>query len=156
MNAHPTRFAKSGSRERPSFRPVLETLEDRIAPTSAAQASAAFDQLPTDMNNLLTSMAARPVDASTVNTNLGAVINDVALLQTGASQFVVADRLQIDDALYTDGFLLLYNSFADYPFIPPPQSFYVFQVGCEAMLAASSDLVLTGLFPQTSGDSTLS
>lgn len=154
MSADPILARKSGRRERPTFRPILETLENREVPTPA-QVSAAFDQLPTAMNNLLASLAARPVDVNSLNTNLNIVINDMALLRTGGSDFVVGDRLRIDNALFSDGFLLLFDGFANAPFIPGPQFFNIVQVGSAAIHGGWADSLLAGLFPQTSGNATL-
>jgi len=154
MNAPSIRSQKNGRRERPSFRPVLETLESRVVP-SAAQVSAAFNQLPTDMNNLQGTLAGRPPDVNAINTNLGVVINDMFLLKTGAPGFVTGDRLQIDTALLTDGLQLLYGGFSNYPFIPATQFINVLDVGAGAIEAGFSDILLAGFFPETSGDSVL-
>ncbi|MGH7223868.1 MAG: hypothetical protein ACRELF_11605, partial [Gemmataceae bacterium] len=119
MNAHSLCSPKI-RRERPSFRPVLECLESRLVP-STAQVSAAFNQLPNDMNNLQGALAARPPNVNDINQDLGIVINDMFLLKTGAPSFVAGDRLQIDTALFTDGVQLLYGGFKNYPFIPSTQ-----------------------------------
>jgi|GEM_PF-2959616 hypothetical protein len=140
--------------ERPTFRPMLESLESREVPT-AAQASAAFDALPTDMSNLVASMTARPVDFNAVNTNLAAVTQDMVLLQYSARNFVVPDRLLIDNALVTNGLTLVYQGFNNYPFITAGQFVSVERLGFQAIGEGAFDFLVTGFFPQTSDDAVL-
>lgn len=153
MNAQPICSQKSGRRERPTFRPVLETLESREVPS--AQVNAAFSQLPDAMGNLQASLAARPADVNTINVNLGVVINDFFLLKVGAPSYVEGDRLRIDNTLFTDGLQLIYGGFLNYPFIPSTQFVDVLQVGATAIQSGFSDFLLAGFFPQTSGTATL-
>jgi hypothetical protein len=154
MNSHPIRSPKSGRRERPSFRPVLECLESREVP-SVAQVDAAFNQLPTAMNNLTASLAARPANVNTINTDLGIVINDLATLKLGASAFSVGSRLQIDSALFTDGLQLLFDGFSNQAFIPSQQFLAVLGTGFGSIEAGFTDFLVTGLFPGTSGTAVL-
>lgn len=145
---------KQSRSERPSFRPVLESLESREVP-SCADVSAAYDRLPTDMNNLQANMAARPADVNTINADLSAVANDMFQLKLGASNFAVPYRLQIDNALFVDGLKLIIAGFQNYPFIPPQQFVNVEQVGGAAVEAGFFDWVETGFFPFSSGDCVL-
>lgn len=141
--------------ERPSFRPVLESLERRDVP-SAAQVSAAFDALPTDMNNLESSLAARPVDTNGVASNLGVVANDIVTLVLGAPGFSVPSRLQIDNALVVDGIRLVYDGFNTFPAIPSSQFVQIERLGSFAVEQGAIDFLQAGFFPQSSGDAVLS
>ena len=154
MNALPIRSPKSGRRERPSFRPVLECLESREVP-SAAQVSAAFNQLPTDMSNLQASLAARPANGATVQMDLNAVASDMFTLKLGAAGFTPSSRLQIDNALFVDGLQLLYAGFYNHAFIPSQQFINVLDTGAAAVEAGFTDFLVTGFFPETSGDAVL-
>lgn len=148
------RSHKQSRPERPTFRPMLESLERREVP-SCAQTSAAFDALPTDVNNLVTSLTARPVNVSSVNTNLATVSNDLFLLQFGARNFVVPDRLQIDNALVVNGITLVFQGYNNFPFVPGPQFISTVRLGASAIEAGALDFLVTGFFPETSGDCTL-
>lgn len=154
MNALPIPSPKSARRERPTFRPFLETLESREVP-SCADTSAAFDRLPAEMNTLQASLAARPPDVNTINSNLSTVANDMFQLKLGAPSFTVSDRLQIDNALFIDGVQLIYAGFLNYPFIPAVQFVNVEQLGAAAIQVGATDFLVTGFFPQTSGNCTL-
>jgi len=154
MNALSIRPAKSGRRERPSFRPVLECLESREVP-SAAQVSAVFNALPNDMNTLQAALAARPANVNTINTDLNTVANDLFTLKLGAPAFAVPSRLQIDNALIVDGVQLLYDGFLNHGFIPDQQFINVVQTGGASIEAGFSDFLITGFFPQSSGDAVL-
>jgi len=145
------RSRKQSRPERPSFRPTLESLESREAP-SCAQASAAFHALPTDVNNLVTSLSARPANVNTINANLAAVSNDLFLLQFSARNFVVPDRLQIDNALVVNGITLLFQGYNNLSFIPPAQFLSTVRLGTAAIEAGALDFLVTGFFPQTSGN----
>ena len=141
--------------ERPTFRPVLESLENREVP-SAAQVSAAFFELPGAVNTLVGSLQARPANATSINTNFNNVAGDMALLEYSARNFVVPDRLQIDNALTVNGFILLYQAFKNYPNIPAPQFVETARLGVSAIQAGLEDFFVAGLFPQTSDDAVLS
>ncbi len=147
-------FNKQRTSERRFFRPVLESLESREVPSSA-QVSAAFDQLPADMNNLQASLAARPANAATINTNISAVANDLFTLNLGAAGFTVGDRLRIDSALISDGITLIYDGYYNFAYIPTSQFESVVQLGATALRAGISDFLLTSFYSSTSGDATL-
>jgi hypothetical protein len=140
--------------ERPSFRPVLETLENREVPT-AAQVSAAFNQLPTDVNTLQASLAARPVNIDTFNTNLTAVANDLVTLGIGAPGFVAGDRLRIDNALYSTGLLLMYDGNTNFTVLPPPQYFNIVLLGQGSVNQGFLDAWVATVSPSSSGTATL-
>jgi hypothetical protein len=146
------RSRKPNRPERPSFRPVLESLESREVP-SCADVSAAFNQLPAALGNLEASLAAR--DTNGVNNNMGVIINDLILLKTGAPGFTTGDRLQIDSALFGDGIRLLYDGYNTYPFIPAQQFLNIVRVGAASAEQGAVDFFLTGLFPSSSGNCTL-
>lgn len=148
------RAHKRNRPERPSFRPVLESLESREVP-SAAQASAAFDALPTDVSNLVASMQARPTDSNAIGANLSVVTNDILLLEFSARNFVVSDRLQIDNALITNGIILFFQGFNNFPNFPSDQFVSVLRLGASAVESGFADSLLTGFFPQTSNDAVL-
>lgn len=138
--------------ERPTFRPVLESLERRDVP-SAAQVSAAFDALPGDINNLEASLRARDVNG--INNNLATVSNDMFLLKLGASGFVVGDRLRIDATLLADGVRLAIDGFTNIAFTPPQLTTNIIQVGFDAGVQGFTDILVTDFFPDSSGNSTL-
>lgn len=140
--------------ERPTFRPMLESLERRLVP-SAAQVSAAFNALPTDMNNLEASLAPRPTDFNTVATNINTVANDVVTLILGASNFSVPSRLQIDNALVVDGLRLIFDGFNTFPAIPSSQFVQIERLGGLAVERGALDFLQAGFFPQSSGDAVL-
>lgn len=146
------RSHKQNRPQRPSFRPTLETLESREVP-SCAQVSAAFNQLPAAVNNLQASLAAQDVNG--INANLSTVASNMFLLRAGASGFTTSNRLQIDNALITDGIRLLVGAFRELPFIPTTQVVNVAQTGIAAIDAGAFDALLTGFFPATSGDCVL-
>lgn len=140
--------------ERPTFRPTLESLESREVPT-AAQVSAAYHALFTDMSNLVASVTARPVDQTAVDTNFTAVRSDMLLLQFSARNFVPTDRLLIDNALVTSGITLVYQGFNNFPSISAGEFVSIERQGFSAIADGALDSVVTGFFPQTSGDSVL-
>lgn len=138
--------------ERPIFRPLLESLENREVP-SCAQVSAAFDQLPAAISNLQNSLYAH--DAAAINTNLATVTNDLFLLHAGAGGFTTSDRLRIDGALFADGLRMIYSDFHAFPGAPIPQFLNVIEVGYTAAQQGAEDFLFASFFPQTSGDCTL-
>lgn len=138
--------------ERQTFRPFLETLERRDVP-SAAQVSAVFDQLPTDMSNLQASLSAR--DFNGISNNLNTVAGDFLTLKLGAAGFVPGDRLRIDNALFTDGLQLILGGFINVAFIPSQDFINLVQVGADAIRQGIGDSIITGFFPGTSGDGVL-
>jgi hypothetical protein len=138
--------------ERPSFRPTLESLENRQVP-SVADVSAAFDALPTDMSNLTTSLAARDING--VAANLSIVSNDIHTLIFGAAAFQIPSRLQIDNALVTAGIQLIFQGFNTFPAIPSSQFVQIERLGGEAVEQGAFDFLVTGFFPQSSGDGVL-
>ncbi len=140
--------------ERPTFRPMLESLENRVVP-SAADVRAAFFSLPTDLSNLEASLAARPTDFNTVATNLNAVSSDIFTLILGASGFRVPSRLQIDNALVVDGLRLVFDGFNTFPAIPSSQFVQIERLGSLAVEQGAIDFLVTGFFPQTTGDAVL-
>ena len=148
------RAHKRNRPERPSFRPVLESLESREVP-SAAQASAAFDSLSTDVGNLVASMQARPTDSNAISANLAVVTTDILTLQFSARNFIVSDRLQIDNALVTNGIILFFQGFNNFPNFPPNEFVSVLRLGASAVESGVLDSLLTGFFPQTSDDAVL-
>lgn len=154
MFAKRFRSHKQRRPERPSFRPRLESLENRLVP-SAADVSAAFNALPTDMANLKASLAARPTDFNTVAANLSTVGTNLFLLAQGASAFTASSRLQIDNALVVDGLRLIYDGFNTFPAIPSSQFVQIERLGSSAVEQGAIDFLLTGFFPQTSGDAVL-
>jgi hypothetical protein len=148
------RCHKPNRPERSTFRPMLESLENRLVP-SAADVSAAYHSLFTDTSNLVASTTARPVDQNAVNTNFSAVQMDMLLLEFSARSFVVPDRLRIDNALVTSGITLVYQGFNNFPFISAGEFVSIERQGSSAVEAGALDFLVTGFFPQTSGDSVL-
>ena len=140
--------------ERSSFRPVLETLESREVPTSA-QVSAAFNQLPAEVNNLQATLAARPVNIDNFNTNLSAVGNDMVTIAIGAPSFVASDRLRIDNALYTSGLVLIFDGYTNIGVLPTPQFLNIVELGQGAMRQGFLDGWVTTMFPGSSGNAVL-
>jgi hypothetical protein len=139
---------------RPSVRPMLESLENREVP-SAASVSAVYDQFPTDVNNLVASLQARPADVNAINANLSTVASDVFTLKLGAPIFMLPDRFQIDNALVVNGIMMFYQAFNNYPFIPAAQFVQTARLGSSAVEAGILDFVVAGLYPQTTGDGVL-
>lgn len=148
------RSVKQSPPQRPTFRPVLESLESREVP-SAAQVSAAFNQLPTDLNNLQASLAARPADLNAITTNFNAVATDMLILRVGASNFVLGSRLKIDNALVTDGIVLLYDGFLNHAFIGDTQFLNVVQLGGAALEFGFLDSLEAGFIPASNGSAIL-
>jgi hypothetical protein len=146
LSCHPTRP------QRPTFRPVLESLESREVPT-AAQISAAFHALPNNVAalNANLNIANTPV----VQFQIAQVTNDIFLLKTGAPGFVEGDRLRIDSALFTNGLQLIFDGFNAFPRNSEATSITVIQLGIDAVRSGGIDFVITGFFPQTSGSSVL-
>lgn len=135
---------------RPSFRPVLETLENREVPSSA-QVSAAFNQLPADVNNLQAALAGRPVNIDNLNTSLSVVGNDLVTLGIGAPGFVAGDRLRIDNALYSTGLLLIYDGNINFTVLPPPQYFNLVTLGQGSVNQGFFDAWVATVVPSSSG-----
>lgn len=148
------RSTKKTPHERPSFRPMLESLENRDVP-SAASVSAVFDQFPADVNNLVTSLQARPADANAINANVSTVGSDVLMLKLGAPGFVLPDRFQIDNALVVNGLTLVYQGFNNFPAVPAAQFVSTVRLGTSAIEAGAIDFLVAGFFPQTTGDGVL-
>jgi hypothetical protein len=140
--------------DRSSFRPVLETLESREVPTSA-QVSAAFIQLPADMNNLQATLAARPVNTDQFNTNLSAVGNDMVTIAIGAPGFVASDRLRIDTALYTNGLVLIFDGYDNINVLPTLQFLNIVELGQGAVRQGLLDGWVATVFPGSSGTAML-
>jgi hypothetical protein len=152
MFGKPLRSHNKSRSERPSFKPCLEALESREVPT-CAQTSAAFNELPTNVNNLVASINARDVNG--INTNINLVANDMFQLAAGAPGFIPSNRTLIDTALITDGIVLIFNGFKSFAFIPIPQFENVVQLGATAARVGFIDLLQTGFFPGTSGNCVL-
>jgi len=148
------RSNKQSRPERPTFRPMLESLEEREVP-SCAQVSAAFSRLPVEMSKLQASLTARPVNVNSVNKNFNAVASDILLLQFSARNFAVPDRLQIDNTLVVDGILLIFNGFNNFPAVPAPQFVDILRLGALSIRQGALDALITGFFPKTSGNCTL-
>jgi hypothetical protein len=148
------RSRKESPPERPTFRPVLESLESREVP-SAAQVTVAYHELPTNLNNLQASLAARPTDPNAINTNYNAVAGDMLTLRVGASNFVYGSRLRIDNALVTDGIVLIYDGFLNHGFILDSQFVNVVQLGASALEFGFFDAIEAGLIPASNGSAIL-
>jgi hypothetical protein len=140
--------------ERPSFRPVLETLESREVPTSA-QVSAAFNQLAADVNSLQATLAVRPVNIDNFNTNLSAVGNDMVTIAIGAPGFIASDRLRIDNALFTNGQVLIFDGYTNISALPTPQFVNIVALGQGAVQQGFLDAWVTTVFPSSSGTAVL-
>ena len=140
--------------ERPSFRPVLETLESREVPTSA-QVSAAFNQLGADVNSLQATLAGRPVNIDNFNTNLSTVGNDLVTIAIGAPGFVASDRLRIDSALYTNGLVLIFDGYTNLSVLPTPQFLNIVELGQGAVRQGLLDGWVATVFPGSSGTAIL-
>jgi hypothetical protein len=140
--------------ERPTVRLTLESLERRDV-LSPADVSVAFDALPTAMNNLEASLAPRPTDFNTVQSNINTVSKDIVTLILGASDFTVPSRLQIDNALVVNGLRLVFDGFNTFPAIPSSQFVQIERLGSLAVERGAIDFLIAGFFPQTSGDAVL-
>jgi hypothetical protein len=149
------RCRKPRSLERSSFRPVLESLESREVPSSA-QVSATFTQLTTDMSSLQAAVTARPVNTDNFNSSLTAVATDMVTLGIGASGFTAADRLQIDGALYSDGWTLIFDGYSNIGALTTTQFANIVALGIGAVQEGFWDSYLTNALPGTSGTATLS
>ena len=147
------RSRKPSPPERPSFRPVLETLERREVPS--AQVNSAFHQLAADLPNLRASLAARPPDVNSINANFGAVAGDMFTLRLGASGYRIDSRLRIDNTLLTDGIVLIFDGFLNHGFIPDAQFVNVVQLGASAVEFGFFDSIEAGLFPASNGTAIL-
>jgi hypothetical protein len=147
------RSRKQSRPERPSFRPVLESLERREVPSSAT-VSAAFHALPGDVANVNASMVAH--DTNGINSNLAVVIKDVFILRTGAPGFVTPDRLQIDNALFINGIRLVFDGFNNLNVSQNENVVAnVIGVGIRTVEAGLIDFAITGFFPNSSGSAVL-
>ncbi|HZV04500.1 MAG TPA: hypothetical protein VE999_05370 [Gemmataceae bacterium] len=138
--------------ERPSFKPCLESLESREVP-STAQTIAAFNALPTDMNNLIANLNARNIPG--VESSINTVASDMFQLQVGASAFTTTSRLTINSALISNGIVLIFEGFNNFAFIPTQDFQNLVQLGATAARAGFTDLLVTEFFPNTSGDAVL-
>lgn len=143
---------KRSRTERPSFRPMLEILENREVP-STAQVSAAFDRLPTDLSNLQANLATHNVAG--INATLPPVASDMFLLRAGAGGFNTNDRLRIDSTLVADGLRMAFSDFRSLSHIPLPEFTSVLQVGVDAIKQGAEDFLFASFFPATSGNGTL-
>ena len=139
--------------ERPSVRPVLESLESREVPSSA-NVSAAFHALPGDVANVNASLASH--DTNSINSSLSVVIQDVFVLRTGAPGFVTTDRLQIDNALFINGIRLVFDGFNNLNISNNENAVAnVIGVGIRTVEAGLVDFAIAGFFPGTSGSAVL-
>lgn len=138
--------------ERPTFKPRLEALERREVPT-CAQTSAAFDALPTNLNELQANIAAR--SASGIDASINTLATDFFQLQFGAPGFRIGDRLRIDSAEITAGLTMIFSGFQNFAFIPIPQFENIVQLGATAARNGFQDLLFVGFFPTTSGNCVL-
>lgn len=148
------RSHKPSRPERPTFRPVLESLENREVPT-AFDTTTAFFELPGAVNTLVRSMQARPPVAADIQTNLANVTSDVVLLEYSARNFVPDSRLQIDSALIVNGLTLLVQDFQNFPPVEAPQFVSIARLATSAIESGALDLLVTGFFPQSSNDAVL-
>ena len=139
--------------ERPSVRPVLESLESREVPTTA-DIIAAFHALPGDVANVNAALASH--NTNSINSSLSVVINDVFILRIGAPGFVTGSRLQIDNALFTNGIRLIFNGFNNLNVSNNEFAVAnVIGVGIRTVEFGLIDEAITGFFPQTSGNAVL-
>jgi hypothetical protein len=147
------RSRKQSRPERPSVRPALETLEGREVPSSA-NVSAAFHALPVNVADVRASLATH--DNTSINNSLSNVINDVFILRIGAPGFSVPSRLQIDNALFTNGLRLIFDGFNSLN-VSNNETVVanVIAVGIRTVEIGIVDFTITGFFPQTSGDAVL-
>ncbi len=148
------RSDKQNRPKRPTFRPVLESLESREVP-SVADSQAAFFELPGAVDTLVRSMQARPPVVANIQTNLANVTQDVVLLEYTARNFVPDSRLQIDSALIVNGLKLVVQDFNNFPPIEAPQFVSIARLGFSAIESGALDLLVTGFFPQSSNDAVL-
>jgi hypothetical protein len=148
------RSHKQNRPKRPTFRPVLESLESREVP-SVADSQAAFFALPGAVDTLIRSMQARPPVVANIQTNLANVTQDVVLLEYTARNFVPDSRLQIDSALIVNGLKLVVQDFNNFPPIEAPQFVSIARLGFSAIESGALDLLVTGFFPQSSNDAVL-
>jgi hypothetical protein len=146
------RSSKQSRPARPSFRPVLESLESREV-LSSSQVSAAFHALPGDVTNLRTSLINQ--DNATIKSNLQTVASDVFLLRTGAPGFVTSDRLRIDDELFINGIRLVFAGFSALTVNNQTTSVQTIGLGEDAIRGALVDLTIAGFFPNSSGTAVL-
>jgi len=146
------RFRERSRRERPTFKPCLESLESREVPTTA-QTIAAFQALPGDVNNLIANLNARNIGG--VEASVNTVAGDMFQLQAGAAAFTTSSRLTIDSALISQGIVLIFEGFNNFAFIPTQDFENLVQLGATAARAGIVDTLVTNFFPNTSGDATL-
>lgn len=148
------RSQKANRPERPTFRPMLESLEDRQVP-NAAFTGAAYHALPGDVNNLEANLAVRPPDPNTVQASIDAVRTDVFTLVLGVNAFEYRSQLAIDNSLVVNGLRLINDGFNNLPFIAAPQFVQIENIGFEAVEHGAINSVVIGFFPQTVGDAIL-
>lgn len=148
------RSHKRSRPERPTFRPVLESLENREVPT-AFDTATAFFELPGAVQTLVGSMQARPPVVADIQTNLANVTSDITLLEYSARNFVPDSRLQIDSALIVNGLTLVVQDFRNFPPIEAPQFVTIARLATSAIESGAFDLLVTGFFPQSSNDAVL-
>jgi hypothetical protein len=100
-------FTRSQGRpERPSFRPVLETLEGRELPSSIqAQVMTTLTQLPNAIRDLQINLSFN--NSARLAADIQTISNDASFLLSSAVLFVPSTHFGIDQVLFSDGVLMI-------------------------------------------------
>jgi hypothetical protein len=131
-------------RESPLTRPVLETLEGREVPAATGVVVGAVVQdVTTQVHSLQVSVAGGNYVGA--NLTLQSVSNDFAVLQNSAPQLDTTTRLQVDNALITNG-LALVQTGTGILFQNPAFGTNLAILGVDAVFAGSLDQMVTGLY----------
>ena len=138
--------------ERPSFRPVLESLEGRELPSSVqAEVTSLLTQLPNRVRDLQINLSFN--NSARVAADIQTISNDASFLQSNAALFVPSARFGIDQVLFTDGVQLIRDAVTT-PRINTTLQSQVVRLGFDVAVMAFLDFRLSQITP-SSGHLTL-
>lgn len=133
--------------QRPSFRPILETLEGRELPSSIqSEVMSLLTQLPNTVRSLEVSLSVN--NSARVAADIQTISNDASFLQSNAALFVPGSRLRIDQVLFSDGAQLIRDAITT-PRVNATLQSQVVRLGFDVAVLAFLDFRLSQIIPSS-------
>lgn len=133
--------------ERPSFRPILESLEGRELPSSVqGQVMGILTQLPSTVRDLQINLSFN--NSARVAADIQTITNDASFVQSNAALFVPRSRLGIDQVLFADGVQVIRDAVTT-PHLNTTLQSQVFRLGFDVAVMAFLDFRLSLITPSS-------
>ncbi len=141
-------FTRPQSRPgRPSFRPVLETLEGRELPSSVqAEVMSILTQLPNTVRDLQINLSFN--NSARVAADIQTISNDASFLLSNTALFVPSSRLGIDQVLFADGVQVIRDAVTT-PRVNTTLQSEVVRLGFDVAVMAFLDFRLSRITPSS-------